>query len=557
LYSRDNGDFGKVERVFDLDYYDGELLIINPNAISQAVTIAHKRSGSDVVVLDKTRQAQLEQARAGWFVGIWEVNDPAGWMEFTYRPDNRYIAKSGTGGIPSQVERGRYLVSSEKLTLAPYAGIGQSRAFELDFYDGDLFLVGDLSRLVVARKMPSSDLTVIEKTHNPESLKGERGSILGLWTANLPGEYDELVFRPDGQFRLNRCVNNALSQDYGFYSANVAARSLVYDSRFVPVQNQGLDFYGNTLTIFGGSFGSPGTYTVNLGSVDAAVAASQAADSAKAQVDAQWFTRVPIGPRDPNAVQVPTGDLPTDPNPMHLFSSPTILTSYQLYRRLIPGWVYFNVNGTIKSVAVVNTREWHFFPTGRVLVRFKNYFAGAVYPSTVLDVSTSWGAYRVEAKPTETDILHFYADNAVSIETDSGEQSELTLEDGRRNLFWNKDYMILSEWAAEQKPVPCQGANNPDPSLMNTGISLSTGIAPDVISDSGLIPIKLSRPVPGNFTLTGTAQSPATLVIEGSSSLTPPIIWRPLQTNTVPSGLFQLHIPQTTETAAFFRLRQQ
>jgi hypothetical protein len=29
------------------------------------------------------RQAQAEQAREGWCVGIWEVNDAAGWMEFT------------------------------------------------------------------------------------------------------------------------------------------------------------------------------------------------------------------------------------------------------------------------------------------------------------------------------------------------------------------------------------------------------------------------------------------------------------------------------------------
>ena len=30
----------------------------------------------------------------------------------------------------------------------------------------------------------------------------------------------------------------------------------------------------------------------------------------------------------------------------------------------------------------------------------------------------------------------------------------MTLEDGRRTLFWNKDSQILSEWAAEQKQVP-------------------------------------------------------------------------------------------------------
>ena len=81
------------------------------------------------------------------------------------------------------------------------------------------------------------------------------------------------------------------------------------------------------------------------------------------------------------------------------------------------------------------------------------------------------------------DILHFYADNALFIETDLGEQTEMTLEDGRRNLFWNKDFQILSEWAAERKPIPCQPPANPDASLMNTGVSLSTNIKPDDIQD--------------------------------------------------------------------------
>ena len=92
---------------------------------------------------------------------------------------------------------------------------------------------------------------------------------------------------------------------------------------------------------------------------------------------------------------------------------------------------------------------------------------------------------------------------------------------------------------------------------MNTGVSLSTSIVPDVISDSGLIPIKLSRAVSGNFTLSGTAESPGQLVIEQTSNMTPPITWQALQTNSVGSCAFELQVPQTTNTAAFFRLRQQ
>ncbi len=556
LYSRSNGEFGKVERTRELDYYEGELQFIDLEAISQSVTIARRRPGSEALVLEKLRQAQAERAREGWQIGVWEVNDPVGWMEFTFRPDNRYIAKAGTSGVPSQVERGRFLVAGDKVTLAPYAGLGAPRGFQLDLYDGELFLIGDLARMVIARKIPGSESSVIDKTLNPDAMKGERGSILGRWTANLPGQFVDLIFRQDGQFRLSRCLNNAVAHDYGLYTVNMSTRTLVSDSRFVEVQTQGLDFYGHTMTIFGG-LGAPSTYAVNLGGVDAAIEASFAADAAEAEIDAQWLARVPIGQRDPNAVQIPTGDIPADPNPGRTFNTPTVLLNYQLYRRLIPGLVFFNDQGTIKSVPVVNTREWHFFPTGRVLVRFKNHRAGLSHPNTIVDVTESWGAYRVEPKPSQQDILHLYADNSLFIDTDSGEQAEMTLEDGRRHLFWNKDFQILSEWAAEQKPIPCQVPGNPDASLMNTGIALSTNIKPDEVRDLQPILIKLTGPVAGKFTLSGTTDIAANLVIERASSLISPIIWQPLQTNSAPGGPFSFQVPQGNISAGFFRVRGQ
>lgn len=150
------------------------------------------------------------------------------------------------------------------MTLAPYAGLGPPRGFELDLYDGDLVLVGDLTRMVVARKVVRSDTTVTKKTRDPDAMKGERGSILGLWTANLPGQPAELVFRPDGEFRLSRCSNSVITRDYGLYAADMSARTPVSDSRFVEAQTLGLDFYGDTLTIHGGTLGPPSTYTVSL-----------------------------------------------------------------------------------------------------------------------------------------------------------------------------------------------------------------------------------------------------------------------------------------------------
>jgi hypothetical protein len=76
-------------------------------------------------------------------------------------------------------------------------------------------------------------------------------------------------------------------------------------------------------------------------------------------------------------------------------------------------------------------------------------------------------------------VLHRYADNVVFVETDLGEQIEMTLENGRRHLFWGKDFQVLSEWAAEQRPIACEGPAVVNPSLMNTGISLATAIGAD------------------------------------------------------------------------------
>jgi hypothetical protein len=554
IYARSNGDFGKVSQQRALDYYDGELQFIDLGALSQSVAIARKRAGSEAAVLEETRLAQLEREREHWEVGTWEVEDPLGWMEFTFRPDGRYLAQAGTAGVATQVERGRYVLTDAKLTLAPYAGLGEARGFELDLYDGALFLVGDWGRMVVAHKVPGSEAEVSEKTRDPEAMKGERGSILGRWTANLPGQSAELVFRPDGQFRVNRCQNNVLSHDYGLYSAHVAARSLVYDSRFISAQNLSLDFYGDTLTLFGGS-GPPRSFTVNLGTVDQAIATSFAADADEAQVDAEWLARVSIGQRDPNAVHTPTGDIPADPRPGAVLENPTVFTQYKLYRRLAPGFVYFNEGGTIKSQAVVNTREWHFFPTGRVLVRFKNHRAGPFYPTTITDVTDNWGAYRIDPKPELTDILHLYADNVLWIVTDLGEPAEMTLEDGRRHLFWGKDYMILSEWAAEQQPVPCQPPQPANPRLMNTGLALSTRIAPDAIPESGPLLLQINRPASGQFNLTGTTTVARRLVLERATQLGSPTVWQPLQTNHVSAGPFSFTVPPASNGVALFRVR--
>ena len=70
-----------------------------------------------------------------------------------------------------------------------------------------------------------------------------------------------------------------------------------------------------------------------------------AADDAEAQVNAQWLTRVLIGPTDPNAKPMP--DFTADPNTQQVFAAPTVFSQYQYYRRLIPRFVGVIKNGQL------------------------------------------------------------------------------------------------------------------------------------------------------------------------------------------------------------------
>lgn len=548
-YPLDEATFGILEQPFTVDYYDGELQLIDHKpGILQSVTLAYLSPGSRAPVLELVRQAQAERARNGWHIGIWEVNANAdAWMEFTFRPDNRYIAKSGASRVPSQVERGQYVLAPAKFTLAPFAGNGPARGFELDLYDGNLFLIGDSKRLVIVRKIAGSETGVIEKTLDPAALKGERGSILGLWTANRPKESVELVFRPDGQFRLKRCTNNVTIGDYGLYAADMAARTLVYDSRVTVIQKQRLDFYGDTMTMYGGTNTTPSTYTVNLGAADAAIAASLAEDAIDAQVDAQWLARVQLGPTGPNGL-IPQ-DIPADPNPGQILPAQTVFSQYQYYRKLIAKY--------IRNEVFFDTQEWHFFHTGRILLRFVTWDD---YGQKL--VQAEWGAYQVDPKPTQTDILHLYADNNLIVKFDAGDLLKMTLENGRRNLFLGKNRYPLDTWAYEYRATPCQVLGNPDASLINTGVSLATAIAPDPTETPepmGALdpfPISIAAAADGTLTVSGATDAPRSLVLEGAVGIAP-FTWRPLQSNNVPAGPFSFTISAGTGPAAFFRVRSQ
>ena len=64
-------------------------------------------------------------------------------------------------------------------------------------------------------------------------------------------------------------------------------------------------------------------------------------------------------------------------------------------------------------------------------------------------------------------------------------------------------------------------------------------------------------PVAGKFTIQGTTDIAGNVVTVRTPSLTPPIVWTPVQTNAVPGGVFGFQVPQGAGAAGFFRLLGQ
>jgi hypothetical protein len=66
-------------------------------------------------------------------------------------------------------------------------------------------------------------------------------------------------------------------------------------------------------------------------------------------------------------------------------------------------------------------QRWRLTPRKRAW----NVIAGFTYPTTIEDVSDTWGAYQILSRPALDDVLHRYADNALLIESDTGERVDV------------------------------------------------------------------------------------------------------------------------------------
>ena len=258
-----------------------ELAVIESDDISGRANTYKTVVGSGQEVRAKAAAADAFLSQPNWQAGVWEIRDGVNEVDLTIRPDGHYSATNATQLLRGMVH-GRYTLELRRVHFFPFVGqdiysrdngdFGKvDRTREIDYDDGELLLI-DLEAISqsisVAHLRPGSHECVMEKTLKAQVRRAQKNWQVGIWVAN----------DPNGWMR-------------------------------------------NSLTIFGG-LGAPSTYTVNLGTVDASIAASLAADVAKAQVNAQWLARVPIGPRDPADVQIPTRPFP--PIPIRCMSAPNL-----------------------------------------------------------------------------------------------------------------------------------------------------------------------------------------------------------------------------------------
>ncbi|MEO6350297.1 MAG: hypothetical protein ABIP53_06565 [Candidatus Limnocylindrales bacterium] len=91
----------------------------------------------------------------------------------------------------------------------------------------------------------------------------------------------------------------------------------------------------------------------------------------------------------------------------------------------------------------MNSTKWYFETTGRLYTIFTNWPLGKIYDrySPEPDVNTYWSRYTI-VEGTDTD--------RVLVETDAGEQIEMSLANGRRNLVWDNDVYGQVDWENQQ-----------------------------------------------------------------------------------------------------------
>lgn len=268
-------------------------------------------------------------------------------------------------------------------------------------------------------------------------LAQESAQLVGTWVFRDELRTVEVGFLPDGRYGATIKIGDTTLPERGRYEFKGTKLTLAPQGSAPITYNVSL--VGKRLTLSGGNYPSPMTYVKVPGSEVKILGEASRADAQKSDEDATWRARIKVAPLNRQAVQIPVGEVPADPNRGHIFRDAMVFSGEALYLRLTPYQLRF-ANGATHQV--FNSWKWYFFPTGRVFVRTEQFRPGQSYnPSQPRgEIKTYWGAYRINVGAAVDQLF---------VETDQGEKISVELRDGRRNLYWGNDHYGHVEWEQE------------------------------------------------------------------------------------------------------------
>jgi hypothetical protein len=262
--------------------------------------------------------------------------------------------------------------------------------------------------------------------------------LVGRWTHSDEFVTSVTSFLPDGRYVDVTTVGDTTLNESGTYAVDGTTLTLIAFGE--GTETYELALYDGAFTLLGGAYSTPTQFDLEPGSPESIVAEAQEVDANEAQLDADWRARLPVAPMGQQPPHVALGEVPEDPNVTNIFGSPTIFVSPELYLEISLAEVTYD-DGSTGSVQ--NSTKWYFEPTGRLYTIFTNWPLGRIYSKAYPqpDVNTYWSRYTI-VEGSDTD--------RVLVETDAGEQIDMYLAHGRRNLVWGNDVYGQVDWENEQ-----------------------------------------------------------------------------------------------------------
>ncbi|MBW3622211.1 MAG: dockerin type I repeat-containing protein [Armatimonadetes bacterium] len=262
-----------------------------------------------------------------------------------------------------------------------------------------------------------------------------QNSLHGKWDLEDHYQHKFIVFNPDGRYFLNITYKTPPSQytEFGYYTVagdTITLRTRTEENKptFIFITEESVTFTGKP---FSGQ-------TLQRDTQFDMAANWQEYDEAEAALDEKWRNFLTIRPMGTQPPHVPVGDVPQDPNITRIFPNPTVFDPQRQYTYTnYPKTLTFS-NGETRTVS--NKEDFHFLTTGRVYVRFLNYYPNGSVNGQVREF---WGRYNI-TPGVRTDLLYGIVD-ALRLETDGGENFDMELHDGRRVLHWISQNAIYGQ----------------------------------------------------------------------------------------------------------------